>query len=100
MRVVRERLHNVGPGVDELTVQLGDQERLLEDDLRHEGARLQVPASLELEQVPLGADHRPGSQPITQPAQDNHLDAESLPTCIVCGRPALTPIATRRSLRS
>ena len=62
--VVRERLDDVGAGVDELPVQLGDELRLLEHDLGHERARLQIATTLELEQVPLGADHRPRCESI------------------------------------
>ena len=39
--VVRERLDDVGARVHELAVQLGDELRVLEHDLRHERARLQ-----------------------------------------------------------
>ena len=68
--VVRERLHDVGTGVDELAVQLGDQRRLLEHDLRHERARLQVAPPLELEQITLGADDGSLAEPIEEPAHD------------------------------
>ncbi len=62
--VVGERLDDVGAGMYELSVQLGDEGRLLEHDLGHECACLQVSTTLELEQVPFGADHRPGCQSI------------------------------------
>ena len=64
VRVVRERLDDVRTRVDELAVELGDEVRLLEHDLRDECASLQVAAPLELEQVPLGADHGSVAEPI------------------------------------
>ena len=54
--VVRERLDDVGAGVDELAVQLRHQLGVLEHDLGHERPRLQVAAPLEFEEVALGAD--------------------------------------------
>ena len=36
---------------------------MLEHDLRHERAGLQIAAALELEEIPLGADHRPLLEP-------------------------------------
>ena len=59
VRVVGERLDDVRARVDELAVQLGHLLRVLEHDLGDERARLQVAAPLELEEVALGADHRP-----------------------------------------
>jgi hypothetical protein len=56
--------------VDELAVQLTHEVRLLEYDLRDECASLKVTASLELEQIPLGADHGSSAEPILQPAHD------------------------------
>ena len=40
--------------------------RVLEDDLGDLRASLEVPAALELEQVPLGADHRALGEPLEQ----------------------------------
>ena len=54
--VVRERLDDVGACMDELTVELGNEIRVLEDDLGHECAGLEIASALELEQVSLGAD--------------------------------------------
>jgi hypothetical protein len=68
VRVVGERLDDVRPGVDELAVQLADLLGMLEDDLGHERAGLQVAAPLELEQVPLRADDRPVVEPLQQSA--------------------------------
>jgi hypothetical protein len=70
VRVVRERLDDVRPRVDELAVQLTHEVRFLEYDLRDECAGLKVTASLELEQIPLGADHGSVAEPILQPAHD------------------------------
>src|SRR2546429_4987897 len=42
---------------------------MLEDDLGHEGAGLQIPAALELEEVALRADDRPGREPFEQPGR-------------------------------
>ena len=60
VRVVRERLDDIRARVDELAVELGDELRMLQDDLGHVRAGLEVPAPLELEEVSLGADHRAG----------------------------------------
>ena len=60
MRVVGEGLHDVGSGVDEVAMQLGDRFRMLEHHLGHEGAGLQVAAPFQFEQVAFGADDRPG----------------------------------------
>ena len=57
VRVVGERLDDIGAGVDEIAVQLRDRVRVLEHHLGDEGAGLQVAAALELEDVALGADH-------------------------------------------
>ena len=83
--VVRERLDDVGTSVDELPVQLGDERRLLEDDLRHERPRLQVAAPLELEEVPLGADDGPLAEAFEQPAHPGNVT------------PALAGFTTRRT---
>ena len=64
MRVVRERLDDVRAGADELAVELRDDLGLLEHDLGDERAGLQIPAALELEEVPLGADHRALVEPL------------------------------------
>jgi hypothetical protein len=52
--------------VHELPVELRDELRVLQDDLGHERAGLEVPAALELEEVALGADHRALGQPLAQ----------------------------------
>ena len=56
MRVIRERLDDVRSGVNEVAVELGDRLRMLEHDLRHERAGLQIAAALELEDIAFGAD--------------------------------------------
>ncbi len=66
MCVVRERFDHVGPGVNELAVELRDELGLFEHDLRDERAGLQIPPALELEEVPLGADDGPLLQPLEQ----------------------------------
>ena len=62
--VVREGLDHVGAGVDELPMELSHQLGMLQDHDRNVGAGLQVAPALELEQVPLGADHRPLREPL------------------------------------
>jgi len=48
--------------------------RLFEDHLGHERPGLQVAAALELEQIPLGADHRSGREPIEKlPMHDTSM---------------------------
>src|SRR3546814_2401415 len=51
-------LYDVAAGVHEVLVQASHRLRMLEHDLRHEGAGLQVAAALQLEEIALGADHR------------------------------------------
>ena len=45
--------------MDEIAMQLGHDFGMLEHDLGHEGAGLQIAAALELEHVALGADDGP-----------------------------------------
>mgnify|MGYP003287594989 CR=1 FL=1 len=66
VRVVRERLDDVGARVDELPVQLRDEIGMLEHDLRYECAGLEVTAPLELEEITLGADHVPALESLEQ----------------------------------
>src|SRR5260221_2001073 len=66
MGVVGERLDDVGAGMDELAMQLGDQLGGLEHDLGHVRAGLQVAAAFELEQVAFGADDRSLGQSLEQ----------------------------------
>ena len=47
----------------EIAMQLAHDLGMLEHDLGHEGAGLQIAATLELEHVALGADHRPLVEP-------------------------------------
>ena len=60
---------------------------VVEHDLGHEGAGLQVAAALELEQVALGADHRALVEPLQQTQRRGVLahvctpDAIALPYC-------------------
>ena len=67
MGVVGESLDDIGAGVNELAVQPGDELGMLEHDLGHVGAGLQIAAPLELEQIALGADHRSLVEPFEQP---------------------------------
>src|SRR6185437_2598433 len=64
MRVIGEGLDDVRAGMDELAMELGDQIGVLEHHFGDEGAGLQIAASLELEEIALGADHRPGGKPL------------------------------------
>ena len=63
MAVVGERLDHVGAGAHELAVELAHRLGGVEHDLRHVGAGLEVAAPLQLEQIALGADHRPRLEP-------------------------------------
>ena len=67
MRVVGERLDDVRARVHEVPVEALHQVRMLEDHLRHERAGLEIAAALELEEIPLGADHGPLGEPLHQP---------------------------------
>src|SRR5207237_175567 len=73
MRIVGERLDDVGAGVHEVAVEALDEVGMLEDDLRDEGAGLQISAALELEQVALGADDGPGGEPFEQSGGGSRL---------------------------
>ena len=66
--VVGEGLDHIRARVDELAVERLHQIRPIEHDLRHIGARLQISAPLELEQIPFGADHRPSGEPSSSPS--------------------------------
>ena len=59
MRVIGERLDDVGTRVDEVAMELRHDLGVLEHDLGHERAGLQVATALELEHVAFGADHGP-----------------------------------------
>jgi hypothetical protein len=47
-------------------VELGDEIGVLQDNLGDVSPGLQVPAALEFEEIPLGADHRPNGKPVEQ----------------------------------
>ena len=66
MAVIGERLDHVGAGAHELAVELAHRLGGVEHDLRHVRPRLEVAAPLQLEQIALGADHRPLGQPLQQ----------------------------------
>jgi len=56
--------HHVRPRPQELPVQLAHRVREVEHHLGDERARLDVAAPLQLEDVPLSAEHRAGPQPV------------------------------------
>ena len=62
--VVGERLDDVRAGVHELSVQGGDLVGVIEHGLGNERPGLEVAATLQLEEVALGADHRSGGEPL------------------------------------
>ena len=64
--VIGERFDHVGAGAHELAVQLAHRFGLVEHDLGHVWPGLDVAAPLKLEQIALGADHRPFGQPLQQ----------------------------------
>ena len=64
--VVREGLNDVGARVDELAVELRHELRVIQHDLGHVGAGLEVAAPLQLEEVALGADHGAVRKPLEQ----------------------------------
>jgi hypothetical protein len=66
MRVVGERLHDIGSGMHEIAMQHLDEFRMLEHDFRDESASLQIAAPLELEQIAFGAYHGSGVQALHQ----------------------------------
>ena len=66
VRVVRERLDDVGSRVDELPMKLRDELGVLEDDLGDERPGLQVAPPLELEEVALGTDDGALVEPLQQ----------------------------------
>ena len=57
MRVVGERLDDVGARMHEVAMELSHDLGMLEHDLRHESPGLEIASPLELEDVALGADH-------------------------------------------
>src|SRR6266550_9058357 len=66
--VIREGRNDVRTGMNEISVQLRHDLGMVEDGLGHERARLHVAAPLELEEIPLGADHRASLEPFAQTA--------------------------------
>ncbi len=58
MAVVGEGLDDIRARMDEVTVELANHVGVLENDLGYVRPRLQIAAALELEQIPLGTDHR------------------------------------------
>jgi hypothetical protein len=55
--VIRERHHHLGSRAQQLAVELAHSLGKVEHDLRYIGPALEIAASLELEEVPLGAQY-------------------------------------------
>ena len=66
MRIIGERLDDVGAGSQKIAMQVLDLLGEIEHDLGHIGARLQIAAALQLEQVAFGADDGPRRKPLEQ----------------------------------
>lgn len=66
MRVIRQRLDDVGTGMNEVAMQLRHHFRMLQHHLRHECAGLQIAATLEFEHIALRADHGALREPFHQ----------------------------------
>ena len=79
VRVVGERLDHVGAGMNEVSVQLRHDLRMVEHDLGHERARLEVSPALELEEVTLRADDRALLEPFQETA--THVLHHCSPDC-------------------
>ena len=58
--VIGERFHDIRTRMNEVAMQLRHCLGMLEHDFRNECAGLQITASLELEDIAFGADHRSG----------------------------------------
>src|SRR5206468_2530798 len=66
MRVVSQRLDHIGARVHEIEMELTHDLRMLEHDLGHERAGLQIAAPLEFEQVAFGANDRTGVETLQE----------------------------------
>ena len=66
MGVVGEGQHDVGACVQEVAVELSHDLRVLQNRLRHVGAGGEITATLDLEQIALGADDGSSRQPFAQ----------------------------------
>src|SRR5258705_107076 len=66
LAVVGDGLDLVGPGVDDVAVERLDQVRPVQDDFGHVGAGLEMPPTLELEEVAFGADDGTLGEPLEQ----------------------------------
>ena len=107
VRVVRERLDDVGSCMDELPMKLRDELGVLEDDLGDECAGLQVAPPLELEEVALGTDDRTLVEPLRGdlPSYRQRSRRQPYPRCmavavVLTERKALTDGDTGSKLRA
>jgi hypothetical protein len=64
VRIVGEGLDHIRAGVNELTVELSHNLRMLEYNLRYECSSLQVASPLALEEITLGADDGALGEPL------------------------------------
>jgi hypothetical protein len=64
MGVISERLDHIGARAEEVAMQVLDLLGEIENDLWHIGARLQIAAPLQLEEVALSANHRSRGKPL------------------------------------
>src|ERR1700684_3261494 len=80
--VVGECLNHVRSGMYVFPVQPGHHVGLLEHHLWHERPGLQVAAPLELEQIPLGANHWPGGKAIEKLTHARHLQGPIVGTTV------------------
>ena len=87
MRVIGEGLDHVGAGAQEIAMQVLDLLGEVEHDLRHVGARLQVAAPLQLEEVALGANHRSRGKPFEKTRLRHRFFPFEAPLCR--GRPTI-----------
>ena len=66
MRVISEGLDDVRSGAQEISMEVLDLFREIENDFGDVGSRLQVAPALQFKQVALGANHRAGREVIQQ----------------------------------
>ena len=98
--VVGEGLDHVAAGVDEILVQALDRLGMVEHDLGHEGAGLEIAAPLQLEQVAFGADHRSGREPREQAAGGVARRSDGRHGSLLLARVGHMAAAARRSCRN
>jgi hypothetical protein len=66
--LIGECLDDVRPGMDEVLMQTAHDLRMIDDDLGHESAGLQIAPPLELEQIAFRADDRAFGEALQQAA--------------------------------